>query len=357
MTLGMVYGLGMLGLAIAALALTVSVGAIRKTENTVAGARALYAADASVHEGVYQILGGVTTDTVAGVPTLNATLSNNYQIEDLGWPYFSVTGSSTTERNTRSITYLVDLFPSGGVFSHALFSQDELVIGGSAEIEGSIFANDSIDFIGGGSDVDGDAFSPGTIDTTHGNIDGVAIEGVDPITAPTIDPTAYKAQATTDGTVYSNPFESGFYVPNNTFTNKIVYLEGPGYTHLITSGNTEISGALIVEGNLILNNITLTPGSDANHDKPLVLYVGGNLQLTGNNDIRGIIYVGGNATVGSGSTEIEGSIITNDPDATLRVSGSLEIVYDPTLASDWTEIDGIDFSVGDDPKVHGWSEE
>lgn len=366
-TLGIVFSLGMLGLGIAATTLVFSTGAITNNSNTVSGIRSLVTADAAAREGVYRLFndhaahGSAITFTAAAIPNLNHTDLSEVAVSG-AWPLYEVRSQARSVKTTRQVVTDVDLFPSAFAFDQAVYTHGFLNISGNAAITGDVYASAGIHFTGNSAAVTGDAFTPGSVTPiTQSNVDGDTIPGHPLIEPPMVDITPYRTQAITDGTYFAtgegNLAET--LIKNNTTVNKIIYVAD---SVSISGGGggpnaTNLSGMLIIEGDLSLSQGTFSIGSTAPYDEPLIIYVMGDLTLSGNVQLNGIVYVEGATTFGAGTPQIDGALLSVNGANALTVNGNVAISYNPTYAAAWTDITGLDTTSGTAPQVKNWHEE
>ena len=366
-TLGLVFGLGLLSLTLASIALSSVTNTIGSHRNELSGLRTFVTADSAAREGVYRYLqesnysGDVDWVDLAGGGEINAVLASSISIDKSNWPNILVRGSAENSLTGREVGYTVRPSDLELAFDHAIYSQFDLEIGGNATVNGSIYANGDIDFTGGSAEVNGDAFAVGDIDQSHDNIDDethLIVRGTETLAPPTIDSAVYYSQAVADGTWYNAPVLAETAHNGVTTNNVVVYVEGASHdTHLVNS-NTKISGTVFVEGDLSLKSITITPGDDIQHDDPLVVYVGGNLHLGGNTSIYGLVYVMGATTFSGGNNTITGSLISANSVSQVDVTGNITVNYDPVLMSEWRDIEGLSFATGIDDvtSITDWTE-
>ncbi len=363
-TLGLVFGLGMLGLGIAAATMTFSTSAISNNSNAAQGVRSLVTADAATREGVYRAIDSVSgtnvTFTGASIPLLNNSDTAAVTVSGT-WPLIDIRGEADNARTTRKVVATLDLFPSAFAFDQAVYTHGQLNVTGNVTIEGDIYATNGID-VGGSADIDGDAHSPQTIDDVHGRITGTTNETHPVIEPPEIDYTLYQAQAIIDGTYFTGPSASAnaeAFIKGNQNLNKVVYVDGPVS---ISGGGggpnaTKLTGTLVVNGNLDIRQGTFEIGDDSDHDSPLVIYVNGNLNLEGNVAMNGIVFVDGITTYGNGTPEITGALISTAGTNEAAGNGNITVTYDPVIGAAWQNILGLDTESGTDPMVKNWHEE
>lgn len=84
---------------------------------------------------------------------------------------------------------------------------------------------------------------------------------------------------------------------------------------------------IVIEGDLQINNEDLKLPAYG------VLFVNGNLRINGNVEWYGLIVSTGNTSIGNGTANITGSLVTGDS-ADVDISGTIEIQYDCTVMAD-----------------------
>lgn len=352
--LGLVFGVGIFGLAIATTALTLSTTALVNNVTAISGTETLVTADAALREGIFRVVEDYKPDdtvtfTNTSVPLINNTNSTDVSVTG-SWPVYKITSVATNDQITRKVVSELDFFPSAFVFDQAVYTYGALDIGGNAQINGNVYAEDGVDFTGAASEVDGDAYSPTTIHPHNGNsILGDSIDNHMSIEPPIINTSDYEAVATTI------PNEALAQAAIQTLDNVILHITAPGEVNI--SGG-DFTGMIIVDNDLKLTGGTeLTAGPAFGFDEPLVLYVGGDLTLGGNITINGIVYVEGETSVGAGTPEINGSLISVSSGNDVDFTGNITVTFNQGYADDWNEITGLDTNSGTDPYTKNWHEE
>jgi len=355
--LGLVFGLGILGLGIAATTMIFSTNAITNHSTASAGVRSLVTADAATREGVYRVLDSVSgmnvSFTEANLPLLN--MSNDTGVTVTGsWPVLTVHGTANNNRTTRKVVAEIDLFPSAFAFDQAVYTHGTLSVTGNVQINGNVYATQNITLGSAASKITGNAYSPNAVNPfNNSSISGTTNDKHPQIDPPSINITTYATEALSNGTYYSSSEST---IAANTIKNNTVsgsYFIEDSVT--ITGNNTDFSGVLIVTGDLTLNGGRFQTDSSASN--PLILYVGGNLSLSGNVEIHGIVYVAGETTLGSGSPTIHGSIISVNSLNKATGGGDITINYESAYAESWQNITGLDTESGTAPKVKNWHEQ
>jgi cytoskeletal protein CcmA (bactofilin family) len=352
--LGMVFGLGILGLGIAASTLLFATSSVSNNSIAGSGVRSLITADSASREGVYRALDSYDPDakTVgfasASIPLLNDTDSANVGLTG-AWPVYELQSTSTNPRTTRVVVATLDLFPSAFAFDQAVYTNGNLNFNGNVTIDGSVYATDGIN-LGGSADINGNAYTPDDI-TTSGSADvnGDSIDNHDSILPPTVDITPYVVEATADGTYYSDGGVAGAILQNANHSGTYYVADDMS----ISGNNTDFSGVLVVTGDLSITGGDFTTDS-AN---PLVIYVGGNLNISGNVTINGIVLVEGETTFGNGNPVVNGSLISANGANKAGGGGNITINYDSSYSEQWQDIIGLETESGTEPRVVNWHEE
>jgi hypothetical protein len=365
-TLGVVFGLGLLSMTLAGIALNAVTNTVGAHRNEVAGLRTFVTADAAAREGVHRFLhtdnftGDADWASLAGGNDMNAVLGSAITVDYSTWPNIRVRGNAENALAGREAGITVTLSDLEAGFDHAIYSQFDLEMGGNATVNGSVYANGDIDFDGTSAQVNGNVYAAGEIDTSHDNIGEtfITVKNTKIIHAPEIISAPYSIQATADLTLYTNPVLAQNAHKGVTTNNKVIYVAGASNSTKLENANTKISGTVFVEGDLSLKGVTITPGNDADHSDPLVVYVGGDLHLAGNTTIHGLVYVEGETTFAGGNNTITGSLMSANGVSQMDVTGNITVHYDPALMAKWKTIGGLTFTPGVDDvaRVSGWSQ-
>lgn len=349
-TLFVVLGAGIFALGTALTLATGILSEVRKSGNTAQGDRMFYAAEANLSEGRYQYLNNDTYSGALSAGLFNSASSSDITVSDIGWPYVQVRGSASGGDTIRATVHTLTVFPEGQAFNHAVYSENDLTVGGSAQINGSIFANNGIDFTGSNAEINGDAYSPDDIDDQHDNVNGESFEGVDPISPPTIDSTPYLAQATADGTVFASGAALESYLNNQTRSG-VLYQATSDDVH-ISGSNTELTGSLVSFGNTRIQG-----GTFSGTDEYAAVVIYGDLEISGGTTINGVVYATGSVAFGSGNNTVNGTIIAAGGVSAASLTGNTTINYDPDLATVWPDLTGLNTTSTEEPKVIYWGEE
>jgi len=115
------------------------------------------------------------------------------------------------------------------------------------------------------------------------------------------------------GTEYDAGYATGFDFYKDTIVTMIVDGDDADLSGVVDS-------VILVNGNLGLNG-----GIIGTADQPVILVVDGNLDMTGNPEIYGVVYVRGNLNEATGTPKITGSLIV-EGDA--PSTGNVKVVYD-----------------------------
>lgn len=374
-TLGVVYGLGILSLGIVSLTLSSVVTNLSTHKNETSGLRTLTTADAGAREGVYRMVAfGSEAPTGLALNSdgvTNATVS----VVDSGWITKTVTGMAENMLTRRTVSYTVIPHPGSGAFSHALYSQNELSVSGNSDITGDVYAGGDMSVNNAAATIDGNVYTSGEA-TIHTNASvDATVEHVHILTPPTIDVSPYHdiatdpihgfivanasdltlaETATYDGIYFSDASLAEIYIDGETRSDKIVYVDDTANTLQLTKNNTDFSGILIVLGDLEINGGDFSILTDMSN--PLAVYVGGDLSLKGNVDISGLVYVAGDmsSAAGGGTPYIYGSLVLAGSSGTVQSLGNVTVEYNPALSSNWANIAGVD--VSGPPIISTWQE-
>ena len=353
MSLIVILGIGFFILAIGLTLTGQIVVEIMRNRNTIAGDQSFFTAEAAAREGVYQYRSNASY--LGGTPQLiNNTVSGEIIVTDIGWPYIEAGGKASNITN-RNVIITLNLFPEGEAFDHAIYSQHNLWLSGNTAINGSIFANNSIDINNAAVDVNGNAFSPNEFDDNFGVIDGDIVIGVDPIPQPEIDLTDYINEANANGTYFMDKNDAQNYLNGQSQT-AVVFIEDLGETHIQGGGGTTLNGSLVTKGNLRLSGGTYNATGDL-----AAIIVEGNLRIGGGTTINGIVIVKGNATLvgggGPNTINITGALIVLGETNLTSLNGNININYDLALASSWQNLTGLILTSSVPSKIKSWREE
>ena len=344
---GIMLGIGMFALGVAVLVVSATTSSLVKNSNSRAGNISFITAESVLREGTYQFIHDISGYTSGTFETINNTDGNSISVQPTGTYEYRVLGMARNIKTQREIAYTVNTFPSAFVFDHAVYSQNTIDLSGSTHIQGSIFANDDINVNNSGEMVDGDVYSATDIYTSNDtNISGILYNNVSTILPPTIDINVYYGTADLIFDETETPHISG----TTEASPEIRYAEGLSNTTQFNNGTHY--GTLIFEGDLNLTGGTFRSDSS----DPLAIYVTGDLTLSGNPNIYGIIFVQGVTTIGNGNPEIFGSLISANGLNGVDLSGNLTIEYDPTLETSWENISGLQANSGSTPQITSWVE-
>ena len=151
---------------------------------------------------------------------------------------------------------------------------------------------------------------------------------------PAIGLDVYKKLAQEDETYYTSvdEFEDEYDAGLLSANDVVVYVEDP--TEEVHIQNGALRGTLVVVGGIDMNNVQIRRGSASPYDSTLVLYVGGNLKMSGGNSIEGLVYVEGVSTFSGGNNTIFGSLFSVSTSSPVNVAGSVTVTYDPLLGGE-----------------------
>lgn len=355
-SLGLIFGLGILGLGIATTSLIFSTNSITSQTMSASGIRTLVTSDSATREGIYRVIESVSGQTVSftngNIPLLNNTDHASVLVSGT-WPILTVASSANNNRITRNIITEINLFPSAFAFDQAVYTHGELNLSGNVTIAGNVYATNGIDIQGAAAKIIGDAYSPHSVNPFNNNsISGDVNDNHIQIDPPIIDTTTYYSTAVANGTYFSSTDSMNAVnnIKNNTVTGTYFIDDSIN----ITGNNTDFSGTIIVTGDLTLNGGTFK--TNTSNTNPLVLYVDGNLLLTGGVEISGIIFVAGETTLGNGTPKVNGSLISANNLNKATGGGNVLITYNSTYANAWQDIIGLDTESGTAPIVKNWHE-
>jgi len=204
------------------------------------------------------------------------------------------------------------------VFDHALFSDAELRVGGTADVTGAVHANANIK-VDGTATVDGDASSSGSIKVTgSATITGSAEEFAPSIPMPAIDLAYYRSIATTviDGDYHFNGDET---------LDGVTFVDGDCTINATFSGQ----GIIVCTGDVAINGSALLNSVD---DDELAIVSAGDVRINGTCRIEGYVYCHNmdftSSFLGNGTADILGGVAAD----VIDVKGTLLVEYrEPTL--------------------------
>lgn len=328
-----------------------ALGELSKDRNAISGDQSFYAADAAAREGAYQFINDASSTYAGGNPVLlNGSSTGTIAVASLVWPYVEVQGEAANSVSSRTSIYTLTLFPEGFAFDYAVYAQNDLTFGGNIEVNGSVFANQGIEFNGASAQINGDVFSPEEIEN-NGNINGGAFTGVNYIPPPGIDFSVYRAIAasSTPPTLFTAAADAEAYVNGQTQTG-VIYVADSVKTKVQGAG-TQLTGSLVTEYDL-----DITGGTYNATGTYVAVAVNGDLKIAGGATINGIVYVAGVTSFGGGTNTINGSLISAGG-ASAAVTGNAVINFDPDIAANWTNLTGLDTTSTSTPVVVEWREE
>ena len=119
-----------------------------------------------------------------------------------------------------------------------------------------------------------------------------------------------------------------------SLTKKADYVGNVFPTAIAEASTADDPVIIILEGDIQINNEDLKVPAYG------VLYINGNLRINGNVEWNGLIVTTGNASVGNGTADINGSLVTGES-AEVDISGTITIQYDcETLADIFNHFSG-----------------
>jgi len=316
MSLAVIFVVGFFGLGLALTITMVALVGLNKNYNTNSGNQTFYTAEAAAREGVYQLLTKNASYSGGNFQKINNATGTIF-IATSTWNA-TVTATGLNNLSSRTIIYKINYFPAWQAFSKALYSGNSITLPG----------NDSM------KTIDGDIYAENNVSNIE-NIDihkNVATSGVEYIPFPTIDRNDLLSK-TTFATDTSPGLET--YLQNNyNSPNEIIFASGT-YPSLLTLNNCDlVVKALIVEGDLTISN---------------------------NSGITGLVYVIGTTTIDAGGStkdRIIGSLISLGNIIIENGTGkNSRIYYDENIASAWKDLLGSSTPSGPSFSIIGWQEQ
>src|SRR3989344_7508775 len=153
-----VMGIGVFALGVSLVASSGAASELASNINLSSGDQAFYSAESGVYEGALQYKNDPDNYTGGTPQLLNNTVSGNIEATPLDWPYVKIRSLASGNATDRTVARIFTSFPEGLAFDYAVYAEHQLDIGGNAEINGDIFANDGIDFTGNSAEINGDAY-------------------------------------------------------------------------------------------------------------------------------------------------------------------------------------------------------
>lgn len=228
---------------------------------------------------------------------------------------FRVVSTGTSQGFTAQVKSVGQLaFQSSGnnaVFDNALFSNSDLTIKGTANVNGTVYCNGNLKAQGSGY-VSNDAFAVGSIQDSKGLIKGTKHPGSPHKTMPTIDIQYYRSIA---DTYYS----TGRTFSNTTNLDGVTFIDGS--IHL--SGKVKGKGVIVVNGDVQVDGNVTLDGTDSE----FAIVTIGNVKVNGGSTINGVIYAH-NVSLdalfwGNGTATINGAVVAD----IITVNGTLNVNY------------------------------
>jgi len=207
--------------------------------------------------------------------------------------------------------------PNSSAFDNALFSNSDLKLTGTADIDGLVHSNGNV-LINGTVNITGDTSAVGWIKDKHDSILGDALPYSTHETMPTVDLQYYRANAT-DYYSTSQNFSSTLELNGITFVDGDVSI----------SGQVSGTGVIVANGDIHINGDVVRVNGD---DDEFALISVGNIIVNGNCLIEGTIYAHNPeipATFsGNGSATVLGAVVAD----LIDVSGTINVTYkQPTV--------------------------
>ena len=239
-----------------------------------------------------------------------------------------IVSDSTTWTNRQARVRVVAEYMTNvsRVFDGAIFSDSPLLLNGGGGVYpdadgdgGEIYANGDITFNGTTFDmtVDGGLYTSGTVNWVPDDVPATSVhQGISPVPMPVIDLAYYESIATSvfNGDKTFNGSEL------NGLGGGVIYVDG----NVRISGNYEGQSLIVASGSIrVTGNVQATnPDSDT-----LVLMSPMSVTIAGNCTVDGLIYahsvLDDAETTISGSVEINGAIISD----VVRTNGAITITY------------------------------
>ncbi|PIR70059.1 MAG: hypothetical protein COU46_03495 [Candidatus Niyogibacteria bacterium CG10_big_fil_rev_8_21_14_0_10_42_19] len=158
--------------------------------------------------------------------------------------------------------------------------------------------------------------------------------------------------AVASSTYYATTSIAEAHVNGQTINSEVVYIDDDGTKANIGNTNTNFTGSLVKIG-----NPDLTGGVFNSFGNFATIVVYGNLKISGNTTINGIVYVTGETSFGGGTNTINGSLISAGGTSVTDLTGNATINFDPTVYASWQDITGLNTTSTESPRVVGWTEE
>ena len=353
---------GFFALGLAMTSGTKTILELKKNINTISADQSFYTAEAAVSEGIYQY---INDDEYSGgnFQLINNVLNSSTSVTDVGWPYVEVKGVAENNLTHREVVYTLNVFPEGLAFINAIFSEGNLSLSGNFNVscenpsgdpcDGNVFSNNNI-ILSGSSEIEGDTLAVGQINQTGDHVNGEEISGVEYTPYPTLDLQPYEDEANANSTFYDDADLAETVIDGNSITG-VVFIHDEDDSISLNEAATNLTGSLVVKNNnLRLNGGTYSATGDYENYAAIVVD-GGNLEIMGNVEINGIIYVTGNATVGAGTVTIRGSLISTG--GVVDGVGNVNVIFDPEIASNWQYLTGLVKTTTSTPQIIGWEEQ
>jgi cytoskeletal protein CcmA (bactofilin family) len=207
--------------------------------------------------------------------------------------------------------YMTTTTNNNSVFDHALFSDSDIYLGGTADIVGDIHSNGNISLSGTPS-VDGDGSASGWIKDKKGGITGTKTQYAPKIPMPVVDVQYYRSIATT---IYS----SSQTFSGTTTLDGVIFVDGD--MHI--SGQVDGDGVFVATGTIHVDgNVTL-----ANADSSFALISTKKIKINGSAEIEGVLYAHNAETPatidGNGTATITGAVVAD----LITTNGTLLVTY------------------------------
>ena len=140
---------------------------------------------------------------------------------------------------------------------------------------------------------------------------------------------------------------------DGTNRRNLIYVEDLGGDKTNIGGiGTNLFGSLVIIGDL-----NITGGLITASDNYAAVVVEGDLKIAGGTTINGIVYVTGATSFGAGNNTINGSLISAGGTSVTDLTGNATINFDPDVYAAWQDIEGLDTTSTEEPRILEWLEE
>ena len=208
--------------------------------------------------------------------------------------------------------YAIAPGPNSNVFDSALFSNSDLTVKGTANINGSVHSNGNLT-LQGTPTITKDASASGWIKDPKNAVQGAKTPNAPKKTMPTVDIQYYRANATTT-------YNSSHTFSSTTTLDGVTFVDGD----VNISGQVTGKGVIVATGTIHVNGNTTLVNSATDE---FALVSVSKVIVNGNCRIEGVIYCHSadvNATFsGNGTADIVGAVVAD----VITVNGTLKVTY------------------------------